>query len=62
MYLQFSFNALPAAGGGACELDALASSGAQFAAAPGLRSKLEESLLSVADNLLNCYVPDVSRR
>lgn len=37
-----------------------ASTDGQFAAAPGLRNKLEQSLLFVADNLLNCYSPDVS--
>lgn len=37
-----------------------ASADGQFSAMPGLRTKLEQSLLSVADNLLNCYSPDVS--
>lgn len=62
LFLQFSFNVLPAAVGGAHEKEPPLSSGGQFAAAPDLRNKLEELLLSVAENLLVFYVPDVSRR
>ncbi|KAL6116348.1 atm [Pungitius sinensis] len=56
LYLQFSFNALapPAAAGG----EAAARTDGQLAAVFGLRKRLEQSLLCVADNLLNCYSPD----
>ncbi|KAM7399540.1 hypothetical protein PAMP_018806 [Pampus punctatissimus] len=58
LYLQFSFNTLPS--------DIRATDGivkrtltdGQFAAVPGLKNKLEQSMLYVADNLLNCYSPD----
>ncbi|KAI3354414.1 hypothetical protein L3Q82_018938 [Scortum barcoo] len=58
LYLQFSFNMLPSSTCGTDESVKAASAGGQFAAIPGLRNKLEQSLLSVADNLLNCYSPD----
>ena len=60
LYLQFSFNTLPPATQGTDESVKMASADSQFAAVPGLRNKLEQSLLCVADNLLNCYSPDVS--
>ncbi|XP_070685735.1 serine-protein kinase ATM [Pempheris klunzingeri] len=58
LYLQFSFNTLPSATRGADESVKPASTEGQFAAVPSLRNKLEQSLLCVADNLLNCYSPD----
>ncbi|XP_039987125.1 serine-protein kinase ATM [Xiphias gladius] len=58
LYLQFSFNALPSEFRGTEESVKTSSADGQFAAVPGLRSKLEQSLLSVADNLLRCYSPD----
>lgn len=62
LYLQFSFNTLPSAMRGPDEPVKTTSADGQFAAVPGLRNKLEQSLLCVADNLLNCYSPDVSGR
>lgn len=59
LYLQFSFNMLPSDMRGTDE-QVLASASCQFSAVPALRNKLEQSLLCVADNLLNCYSPDVS--
>ncbi|XP_035535893.1 serine-protein kinase ATM isoform X1 [Morone saxatilis] len=58
LYLQVSFNMLPSASRGTDESVKAASTNGQFAAIPGLRNKLEQSLLCVADNLLNCYSPD----
>uniref|UniRef100_A0A8C4HFF1 ATM serine/threonine kinase n=1 Tax=Dicentrarchus labrax TaxID=13489 RepID=A0A8C4HFF1_DICLA len=58
LYLQLSFNMLPSATRGTDESVKAASTDGQFAAIPGLRNKLEQSLLCVADNLLNCYSPD----
>ncbi|KAM6987939.1 serine-protein kinase ATM isoform 2-T2 [Tautogolabrus adspersus] len=57
LYLQFSFNMLPS---DMQERDSVnvASTNAQFADDPSLSHKLEQSLLCVADNLLNCYSPD----
>ena len=40
---------------------ATAAAPSQLPSVPGLRDKLQQSLLGVADNLLNCYSPDVSR-
>ncbi|GAA6218256.1 serine-protein kinase ATM [Lates japonicus] len=56
--LQFSFNALPSEVQGTEESVKASSADGQFTAVPGLRNKLEQSLLCVADNLLNCYSPD----
>lgn len=61
LFLEISFNALPPVTRGADESVKTPSANAQFVATPGLRNKLEESLLCVADNLLSCYSPDVSR-
>ncbi|XP_041851361.1 serine-protein kinase ATM isoform X1 [Melanotaenia boesemani] len=59
LYQQFIFNALPSEIGGAGDESVqTGSANGQFAAVPGLRNKLEQSLLSMADNLLNCYSPD----
>ncbi|XP_030248293.1 serine-protein kinase ATM isoform X3 [Sparus aurata] len=58
LYLQFSFNTLPSVMAGTDESTKTALAEGQFAAVPGLRNKLEQSLLCVADNLLNCYSPD----
>lgn len=60
LYLQFSFNTLPSVMRGTDELVKTASADGQLAAVPGLRNKLEQSLLGVADTLLLCYSPDVS--
>lgn len=60
LYLQFNFNPLPSEGQGNDESVKVSSTNGQFAAVSGLRNKLEQSLLCVADNLLNCYSPDVS--
>ncbi|XP_026219215.1 serine-protein kinase ATM [Anabas testudineus] len=58
LYLQFNFNPLPSEGQGNDESVKVSSTNGQFAAVSGLRNKLEQSLLCVADNLLNCYSPD----
>ncbi|KAM4566592.1 serine-protein kinase ATM isoform 3-T3 [Odontesthes bonariensis] len=59
LYQQFSFNTLPSDVRGSDEAPVnTASAACQFAAVPGLRHRLEQSLLSMADNLLNCYSPD----
>ncbi|XP_010789117.1 serine-protein kinase ATM [Notothenia coriiceps] len=58
LYLQFSFNTLPSP---LQEFDGsvkTSETDGQFAVVPGLRNKLEQSLLCVADNLLNCFSPD----
>ncbi|XP_030008171.1 serine-protein kinase ATM isoform X2 [Sphaeramia orbicularis] len=58
LYLQFSFNTPPSEIQESIGTLKKSSSGGQFTALPGLRNKLDQSLLSVADNLLNCYSPD----
>ncbi|XP_056296649.1 serine-protein kinase ATM-like isoform X3 [Pseudoliparis swirei] len=58
LYLQFSFNTLPSPRRDTGESAATASTHGKFAAVLCLRNKLEQSLLCVADNLLNCYSPD----
>ncbi|XP_068564532.1 serine-protein kinase ATM [Cebidichthys violaceus] len=58
LYLQFSFNTLPSPRRDTGDTATAASTDGQFAAVPFLRNKLEQSLLCVADNLLNCYSPD----
>ncbi|KAF0030872.1 hypothetical protein F2P81_017603 [Scophthalmus maximus] len=64
LYLQFSFNAPPLEVRGTGESPRSSASSAddgQFATpavVPGLRHKLEQSLLCVAATLLNCYSPD----
>uniref|UniRef100_A0A7N8YQ22 non-specific serine/threonine protein kinase n=1 Tax=Mastacembelus armatus TaxID=205130 RepID=A0A7N8YQ22_9TELE len=57
LYLQFIFNTLPTE---IQETDESSKSPAssQFPVVPVLRKKLEQSLLCVAENLLNCYSPD----
>lgn len=60
LYLQFTFNTLPSEVRGAEESVKASSVDSQFATVPTLRNKLEQSLLCVADHLLNCYSPDVS--
>ncbi|KAM3874841.1 serine-protein kinase ATM [Diretmus argenteus] len=58
LYLQFSFDALPSEFRGKDEKVKLVSADGQLPAVPSLRNKLEQSLLCMADNLLNCYSPD----
>ncbi|XP_029027107.1 serine-protein kinase ATM isoform X2 [Betta splendens] len=58
LYLQFSFSPLPSKSRKAEESVKTSPPQAQFAADTGLRNKLEQSLLCVAGNLLNCYSPD----
>ncbi|KAM3615619.1 uncharacterized protein V6R79_005129 [Siganus canaliculatus] len=57
LYLQFTFDAA-AATPHTDELVETDSAHCQFTAVPELRNKLDQSLLCVADNLLNCYSPD----
>ncbi|XP_019950752.2 serine-protein kinase ATM [Paralichthys olivaceus] len=58
LYLQFSFNVLPSEVRVTKESLRTSSAHGQFTAVPSLRNKLEQSLLCVADTLLNCYSPD----
>ncbi|KAM7413396.1 hypothetical protein PAMA_020672 [Pampus argenteus] len=58
LYLQFSFNTLPSDIRATDGIVKRTSTDGQFAAVPGLKNKLEQSMLCVADNLLNCYSPD----
>ncbi|XP_074534953.1 serine-protein kinase ATM [Halichoeres trimaculatus] len=58
LYMHFSFNMLPSARQTAEESAKAASTDGQFAAVSSLKSKLEQSLISVADNLLNGFSPD----
>ncbi|XP_076001414.1 serine-protein kinase ATM isoform X2 [Genypterus blacodes] len=58
LYLQFSFDALSTELRGKDTTVKSASADSQFVAVPALRKKSEQSLLCVADNLLNCYSPD----
>eukprot|EP00064_Thunnus_orientalis_P011981 superscaffoldBa00001786_g12014 len=58
LHLQFSFNTLPSDIRRGDETVKRTSTDGQFTALPGLKSKLEQSVLCVADNLLNCYSPD----
>lgn len=60
LYQQFSFNTSPSEVRRFDESARTASADSRFAAVPGLRNKLEQSLLCVADNLLNCFSPEVS--
>ncbi|XP_020498541.2 serine-protein kinase ATM [Labrus bergylta] len=58
LYLQFSFSMLPSDMQETEDSVNVASTNAQFSDVPSLSNKLEQSLLCVADNLLNCYSPD----
>ncbi|XP_060928737.1 serine-protein kinase ATM isoform X1 [Limanda limanda] len=58
LYLQFSFNMLPSEVRATDESLTTSSADGQFTAVPSLRNKLEQSLLCVADTMLNCYSPD----
>ncbi|XP_031608533.1 serine-protein kinase ATM isoform X2 [Oreochromis aureus] len=58
LYQQFSFNTSPSEVRRFDESARTASADSRFAAVPGLRNKLEQSLLCVADNLLNCFSPE----
>ncbi|XP_029922757.1 serine-protein kinase ATM isoform X2 [Myripristis murdjan] len=58
LYLQFSFNSLPSERRETEETARSLSACSQLPVVPGLRNKLEQSLLCVADNLLSCYSPD----
>ena len=60
LYLQFTFNDVtpeltaPVQGGAAGPAEA------QLTVVAGLKDQMEKALLAVADNLLNCFSPDVS--
>ncbi|XP_028274525.1 serine-protein kinase ATM isoform X2 [Parambassis ranga] len=59
LYQQFIFNMVPSEFEGVIDEAVKTPSGdSQFVAVPGLRNKLEQLLLCVADTLLNCYSPD----
>lgn len=58
LYLQFTFNLLPPEIQQASDLRKTVSADCEFAVVPDLRSKLEQSLLCLVDNLLNCFSPE----
>ncbi|XP_061682550.1 serine-protein kinase ATM isoform X3 [Syngnathoides biaculeatus] len=58
LYLQFSFNTELAQNRGSDKTFKVTSTDGRFTAITGLRKKLEQSVLCVADSLLNCYFPD----
>ncbi|XP_051934283.1 serine-protein kinase ATM [Hippocampus zosterae] len=58
LYLQFSFNTELARSIGSDKKSKVTSTNGHFTAIGGLKKKLEQSLLCVADNLLNCYFPN----
>uniref|UniRef100_A0A8C5DF41 non-specific serine/threonine protein kinase n=1 Tax=Gouania willdenowi TaxID=441366 RepID=A0A8C5DF41_GOUWI len=57
LYQQSAFDTVPPESA-EHESVKMVSAECEFAAVPGLRDKLETSLLCVADNLLNCYSPE----
>ncbi|XP_061781898.1 serine-protein kinase ATM [Nerophis lumbriciformis] len=57
LYLQFTFNTQSQVGGAYTILKRTSAEG-HFTAISSLWKKLEQSLLLVIDNTLNCYVPD----
>lgn len=59
-FLQFSFDDTHSNTGATIDRDIVHSEKAQFTVIQALRSKLEHNLLSVAEQLFNCYSPDVS--
>uniref|UniRef100_A0A8C2EAK1 non-specific serine/threonine protein kinase n=1 Tax=Cyprinus carpio TaxID=7962 RepID=A0A8C2EAK1_CYPCA len=60
LFLQFSFDDTHSNTGATIDKDIVYSEKPQFTVIQALRSKLEHSLLSVAEQLFNCYSPDVS--
>lgn len=60
LYLQFNFSTLSSEKRKTDETVEMSLPKGHSAADSGLRTKLEQSLHCVADNLLNCYSPDVS--
>ncbi|CAM4560657.1 unnamed protein product [Leuciscus chuanchicus] len=60
LFLQFSFDDTPPSTKVTADGDGVYSEKPQFTVIPALRSKLELSLLSVAEQLFNCYSPDSS--
>ncbi|XP_051534451.1 serine-protein kinase ATM isoform X2 [Myxocyprinus asiaticus] len=60
LYLQFSFDDTPTCPAVTSDRDRACSEKPQFTVIPTLRSKLEQSLLSVTEQLFNCYSPDSS--
>uniref|UniRef100_A0A9J7ZJS6 non-specific serine/threonine protein kinase n=1 Tax=Cyprinus carpio carpio TaxID=630221 RepID=A0A9J7ZJS6_CYPCA len=60
LFLQFSFDDTHSNTGATIDKDIVYSEKPQFTVIQALRSKLEHSLLSVAEQLFNCYSPDSS--
>ncbi|CAM4557078.1 unnamed protein product [Leuciscus chuanchicus] len=60
LFLQFSFDDTPPSTKVTADGDGVYSEKPQFTVIPALRSKLDLSLLSVAEQLFNCYSPDSS--
>ncbi|KAM9318497.1 serine-protein kinase ATM [Pholidichthys leucotaenia] len=58
LYQQFSFNLVPSEIQAFDDLAKTAPAESRFAVIPSLRNKLEQSLICMADHLLNCFSPD----
>lgn len=58
LYMQFTFNSISSENHRTNVKKKQEAPHGQFTALPGPRAALEKSLLSVADNLLNCFSPD----
>ncbi|KAG5269701.1 hypothetical protein AALO_G00205070 [Alosa alosa] len=58
LYLQFSFDDAPPCAPHGVDAGGVAPKDPQLTLVPELRTRLERSLLSVADHLLNCYSPE----
>lgn len=59
LYLQFSFDDAPPCLSHGVGAVGEAPKDPQLTLVPEMRARLEQSLLSVADHLLNCYSPEV---
>lgn len=60
LFLQFSFDDTHSNTGAAIDRESVYSENPQFTVIQALKNQLEHSLLSVAEQLFNCYSPDVS--
>ncbi|XP_076138976.1 serine-protein kinase ATM [Alosa pseudoharengus] len=58
LYLQFSFDDAPPCAPHGVDAGGVAPKDPQLTLVPEVRTRLEQSLLSVADHLLNCYSPE----
>lgn len=58
LFLQFSFDEAHSSAGFTVDKDSVYAEKPQFTVIQALRSKLEQSLLSIAEQLFTCYSPD----